>query len=664
MEIEDFERELTGVKNQPSKMDKAKAFGAGAVQGASLGWADEVYNRIGAAYASGMMDDLTYAEALKEAQSLTEERLGKMRDESGGFFTGGEIAGGIASGLALPASRALKSGSLLSRSLETAKYAVPAAAAYGAGSAPEGDKIMGGAMGALAATVAAPVMVAGGEAARRVVRSPLGDKVKQMLTPAPRQVDALSGAVQRFTEKGSDAAKMAGRGKILPLTQAEATQNPSLQRLQDMARKGSMGPEAQDILLASEADRSKMAEKAITSMASGKPLETPTKEVTSLYAMGKKAFYEAKKDIGKKYKIAEEVGKNVRIPEHEISGIFLGAVNKRLAETGYDPRNPKYRPVEFLLEKSKEYFKGIPNLNTIEKYRKLVNQTASENPEMSGVIKNIRDALDNNIDDIISKREGQTPALAAFKDARAANRHLEGILENDDMVSYLMKETTVGKALGKKESVTREMIRDYVLGKGERAATTGKKSDIGRFADTIMRMTPEAKRGEMQNKIRRAVISNVLKQARGELSANQPDAVFNLSPQKALSAVNAILDNETLVKKVFLDKRKMLVDLQDDLTKMVSKQPGAVNMSGSGDRVISTLFDIAKSAVPGGATAAQVGKNIMHADASKAEKDAFLRNMLGVYGQRQLGLEGGTLQKTLGIAAGEQVGGMSARRDQ
>lgn len=139
------------------------------MQGATFGFSDEVSDRVGALIAS-QFTGLPYSDLLKEARETTKARLSEQMSEMPVTSIGANILGGVLTGGAGATTKAgaavgnsLRTGTTAARIGKGAVAGAASGAAYGAGTADEGERlegagsgaILGGALGAAVPAVAA-----------------------------------------------------------------------------------------------------------------------------------------------------------------------------------------------------------------------------------------------------------------------------------------------------------------------------------------------------------------------------------------------------------------------------------------------------------------------------------------------------------------------------
>ncbi len=148
-----------------------------ALQGATFGFADEISDSIGALIAGGLSEDLTIGEAFKQARELTQitneaqlkqHPLTAIAANLAGSIATGGVIGATKSGKAI--TEALKTGGTALRGLKAAGIGGITGAAFGAGTAGEGERIeaaktglaIGAAAGAVAPAIGQAVTKTGG----------------------------------------------------------------------------------------------------------------------------------------------------------------------------------------------------------------------------------------------------------------------------------------------------------------------------------------------------------------------------------------------------------------------------------------------------------------------------------------------------------------------
>lgn len=140
------------------------------LQGATFGLADEVQDRIGAGIAS-LMTDESYDDLLQEARGMSQDRLQEQLKQRPALSIASNLAGGLLTGGAASTTKAgtaignsLRSGGLPARMAKGFAAGATSGAAYGAGSAKEGERLEGAKQGAIYGGVGGAALPAAGAA--------------------------------------------------------------------------------------------------------------------------------------------------------------------------------------------------------------------------------------------------------------------------------------------------------------------------------------------------------------------------------------------------------------------------------------------------------------------------------------------------------------------
>ena len=635
-------------QNQPAAPYGGRALAAAeqALQGASFGWADEAINPLAAvigtainepsALISGDIQSPRLAKTVAGIPAATKQRM-QQQAEAYPYTSGAaQLAGGIASTMAAPGAIPAwaAKGGVAARMAKGAMLAAPAGVAYGAGVAegPLQERIAPAlTSGAIAGAVGMGIPAAGA-AARSIANSPAGKAVRE---GAKRGIDYLSdvlakkgisqqtvamqiqGGMDDFAQAGRDLAakdvaaaraNIAGvqQGRMLPLTAGQLSQEPGQQAIEEAALKGVYGPELQQSFIDLQRKQGGAASDILQAMGGG-AIKSSARETKALYLAGRRATNALKRNVAAKYAAAEKLTPFVRFDAQQFGSDIKTAIKKNLEESGFDPANPSHSNANSLL-KMAEQFIGAPgqtqiSLSGLEKFRKNINQAIynSTDPTQRFYAAKVKDALDNTLDNAIAG----DPAYEALREARAANRLFESVMENDDLLGYLMQKTDIGRMKGMRENVTIERIQRSIFGSGE-AGKVGKNPDIGRFFQSVNMLVPKGPQRDQMNLLaRRAIISNALE---GALERGVTDAgdFINYSPQRMFQAVKSISDNETLMNTVFKGQKDTINALTDDLSRIVTKMPGVVNSSNSGvqvNRMMLGIMNRMADLIPGGRAA-------------------------------------------------------------
>lgn len=175
------------------------------LQGATFGFADEITDRIGAGIAS-LVTGEKYDDMLKEARTTTQAELKREMEERPIVSTLSQIGGGLVTGGAGAATKTgatvgnvLRSGNLAARVGKGVVAGATSGAAYGAGSAEDGNRLEGAATGAVAGGAlggAIPIATAAGRVLLHPVKSAT-DAVKLLDNITDRVAGGASKAINR-----------------------------------------------------------------------------------------------------------------------------------------------------------------------------------------------------------------------------------------------------------------------------------------------------------------------------------------------------------------------------------------------------------------------------------------------------------------------------------
>lgn len=157
------------------------------LQGASLGFSDEITDRIGAGIASTVEQDLTYSDALKQARDMSGHELSsELKNRPGtsiaSQFAGGLITGGASAGTKAgqAATNMLRTGNAAARIGKGALAGAIGGGVQGFGSGTEGNRLSNAGENAVYGAVFGGAIPAIGEAA-----SSIKDTVKSLKSPGP-----------------------------------------------------------------------------------------------------------------------------------------------------------------------------------------------------------------------------------------------------------------------------------------------------------------------------------------------------------------------------------------------------------------------------------------------------------------------------------------------
>ncbi len=565
------------------------------MQGLTFGFGDEISDRGGAAIAS-LMTGEKYKDLLAEARANTKRRLPAQFEENpatsiaanvaGGAITGGAALSGLKT--AAPAlGGALESYAATSPYKAALGVGTTSGALYGAGTGEggikerAGDALLGGVVGASAGALGAYV--------GRNAIAPLVEKVAN--TSAGK---AISKGVGSLTEKPSSAivkqadeisalqqeainAPVKTKGDLFSKTAGQRTQNPTLQRLENDARAGTLTKESESAIRQADIQQNREFHSYIGNLAKGLDKgNDPNTLIEGISDVIKQSSKTAKQGVNSAYDLARE-GKGIKIGSNEIrQGLWKGIADVR-RESAYDlSQMPKATSViKRLANYSKQ--KGdtritAVKLGELENWRKQATNAAnsSQDPTERGflgeMVKNYDNFMEKTAEDAVDI--GDANGIMAFRNAVKSRRVYGQLFESNKLVEDIVS--------GQKS------VDDTVKSLMGTGSIKGKKEMANNF-DAIIKASGQES-NNVQNDLRQAFTLNAFKKSITGYEPNNPD-MERISPAKLTTELeNLFVHQSKFAEKLYGKEAKVSALKAINELNLISKtQEGVKNASGSGE---------------------------------------------------------------------------------
>ena len=230
-ELEQYEAlEAQGAQEAPEQKESLKRtlFDQG-LQGATFGFADEVSDVVGAAIATPFTDQ-SFGDLHSDARALTKERQDRQFEQRPIASIGAQAAGGIATGAAGAATKlggraanSLRGGNLGARIAKGSATGALSGAAYGAGTAQDGERLDGARSGGIGGAVLGGAIPSVGALARRAIpsKNPVtSETIKIQAQEAYKRAESVGGTLKteltdNFLSKLDDFKPQTEAGRLL-----------------------------------------------------------------------------------------------------------------------------------------------------------------------------------------------------------------------------------------------------------------------------------------------------------------------------------------------------------------------------------------------------------------------------------------------------------------
>lgn len=619
-------------KNNPDPTPQTSTMGTLSdqyLQGATGNFADEIEDPIGAGIAS-MGGAGKYGDLYDQAREMSKNELAAERAQHPAASFAGNIAGSVvgAKGLGLFADAALPESAI--NAVQTFAKANPLKTAAGAGAGAGALYSAGGSTGGPLDRLN-PALAGAGAG---MVAGPVGYKLAQgagalgnaALNTAPGQ--AVSGGIGKLlsllgvgAQDAATADPLAGvnvssptaqsatavapapnvsilddadlarlqQGNVLPLTAGDKTQNVLTQRAEQIAMKN-----GSPAMLSALDQQQQAAQKPfITALGPQQIIDKPNlalraqQEAENAANILRGQYDSLGGQVKAAYKTAGSAGQGVGISADAIKQDFLAPVTDEMGAHGYqegDIPNLENHLLKMndILSPDKDGNVNVTSakLSKLEDWKKRFNQLNLTSDQLSPATVDMHKAivnrgydtfLNNMADDAIVG--GDQTAIEAFQSARGLARQKFQFYDADSSVARILDN----------RSLTGQQLVNTIYGANKLAG----KGDDGNLVGTMLDLAGD-RAPQMQQAIKQGAIAKVFGDGISETkNPSSPDAAGNLiSFQNMKKSLGNLMQQKETFGAIFNeDEQGYFKQMYDDLGKIASKQPGAVNNSSTGSYI-------------------------------------------------------------------------------
>jgi hypothetical protein len=505
---------------------------------------------------------------------------------------------------------------------------------------------VGGLAGVAGAALARPVASLFERASRLVSR-----KAAQNAPQATAQATVqkpIAGAITRAPTIKAQAAPTPEivQGNVVPLTLGQQLQDPVKQSLENMARGGAMGDEAQRLMAQTDYTQQDAIRGAVGKLV-GEPSEDALVQAGGVL---RKGFKDIKTQVGQAYDNAEVI-RNVFVDKKPIAEAFVPRINDIMKKQGFDASNITGESKKLFdeLQTIKEPKITALNLEKMEFWRrKAANRAEQLRGDPEGVMmKRVVSAYDDFMGKLPSEalKGGDETALKAINDARSLRRRQGVLFERNKVVEQIVKN----------DELTNEQLANLVLtgNQGSQNLNAG----IG-GAVKAMKLAAGDNAEQVMDGLRKGAMARVLSRAQTTMLKGNTEQQM-LSPAKLAKELDGLLNNRSFMNQVFDEQsRNTLFALRNDVRKIASEQVGARNYSNTAYTVLRAL----KGLPFGLSSVGGIAEIALKPAAEKSARDTLNRSLAPVLEEVQNELMGSA--RIYGAAAGGAAAGLSPKESE
>lgn len=591
-EIQALKEKIAAFESQfePQQMTLGEKIGGAArkfTQGTSMGFGDELVAGMGA-LASMPFTGQSFSDAYNLALDRERSSLNQMSQEmpvtSAALELAGGVTGGVGLGKGLVQGGAKIAPNLMTKGAELATKNIftkgATAAALGAGS--------GGVYGygtgtggvserteqaAEAGKFGAAAGVAG--AALAPVLRPVAKSVGRTFSKAPQQQTAQTSnaIVERL-------GMLKKQQSILPMTKGQLTQDVGSMQLEDIARKGGIGEDAQKIIQGFDERQQQEIFNFVDNIAQGADEVT---ELNKAAAPLRKAYKSLKMKINQAYDDAKVLDKTYIHKQP-----LVESLSPKIRQAADDFGVTSIQDLDAGLQ---DVYKSLTNsplvkdpkinavkLSVLEDTRKRLNNIISKNTDTitremtpSGVFATrLKSALDETMTQIPKDafKAGDVDALEKIMKARNLRAQKGRLFDSNKIISDIVKNDTLNN----------EQLANIIL--------TGSKAGKSVNTNTVnvirsMKAAAGDNAPEMINNVKRGLFAKVLNNSYGT-SLRQGVDELRIEPNKLIRELKKVTENKSLMRELFdADEQAYLNQGLDDLVRINSPQKGGENYSNT-----------------------------------------------------------------------------------
>lgn len=408
-------------------------------------------------------------------------------------------------------------------------------------------------------------------------------------------------------------------GNLIRLSKGQRSQSPQIQEFEDLARTGVKGPMAQQKSILFDTAQQDDTFKAFNGLLDGVDTRTGARGIfdttDDAIKLTQKARARLKGYVDTAYSKARNASDGVAFDADLVRQGLVDTTNDALTSAGLKPNKARMPIATDLFDELASAVKPVQGqsnkalkLDALEGWRTAASQQANSlalkgTPEglaVKTMIRQYDEFMTALADGAI--REGDDQAINAFKKARALRARLGGIYQQDKIVERL----TSGQG-GTVESMVSDIFGAANFDSKKGAALTVK----------ALKKASRGQEKQFTQLMKEGVVSRILDNSKSDRII--PGTDYNaLSLPKLKTQLDRLLDkNGSLAKEIFTaNEIKTLKALQGDLRRVKSIQPGSVNPSGSGTRVLKALAPFMRGVSATGEIAAKPVQGILNSRAA------------------------------------------------
>lgn len=434
-------------------------------------------------------------------------------------------------------------------------------------------------------------------------------------------------------------------GAMIPLTKGQATQNPQLQALENMARSGGLDETSQAAMLKSDYAQQDAIRKVAEKAAGGALNEDGLAQAGNVLKQGYKGI---KVQVSKAYENADAL-RTVFVDKKPLAEAFAPRIRDITYKSGFDitDMTPATQKLISQVEDIKDPKVTAVNLEKMAFWRrKLGNQIETSKdafgkmtPE-GAMLSKVAGEYDNFMAKLPegALKAGDEDVLKTFQNANQMRRKQGVLFERNKVVSNIVKN----------DELTNEELANMVLTGSPKGQNVN--SGAGRDIRAMKRAAGDSS-GELLDGIRRGTFARILKNST-EPTQMAGTNIEMISPAKLVKHLDNILGNKSFMGEVFDEgQRKTIQSLRNDVAKIRSTQPGARNYSNTAYTLMNYLgkLPLGLSSIKG------VAELALKPVAQKSARDTLHKDLASTIGEVQSELVGKSKLYGAGIAGG--VGG-------
>jgi len=436
-------------------------------------------------------------------------------------------------------------------------------------------------------------------------------------------------------------------GTLIPLTKGQATQNPQLQSLENMARSGGLDDASQAAILKSDYAQQDAIQKGLTQAAGGELSEDALSQAGQVLKQG---YKDIKGQVKKAYENSDAL-RTVFVDKKPLSEAFVPRIKDIAYKSGFDMTDmtPATQKLISQVEQIKDPKITAVNLEKMAFWRrKLGNQIETSKDAFGKVTPEgaMLSKVASEYDTFMAKlpegalKSGDEEVLKTFQNANQMRRKQGVLFERNKAVANIVKN----------DELTNEELANMVL----TGSTRGQNitPSAGRDIRAMKRAAGDNS-DQLLDGIRRGTFARILKNST-EPTQRMGTDIEMISPAKLVKNLDTILGNKSFMSEVFDEgQRKTIESLRRDVAKIRSVQPGARNYSNTAYTIMNYLgkLPLGLSSIKGVADLA------LKPIAQKSARDTLQQDLAETIGEVQSELVGKSKLYGAGIAGG--MGGKS-----